>query len=230
LIFENIICGTFVKRYNRFLVDVLLDDGQQVTAHCPNTGSMGGILIPGAPVVLTPSKNPASKLKYVWQMVQVDHVWVGVNTQNPNSIVNEALEKGLIDPLRAYPEVRKEVKIGADSRIDFCLKGEAGLFYLEVKNVHLCRSPGICEFPDSVTTRGLKHLHHLIEFQEMGIPCGILFLCQRNDVLAFRAAMDIDPAFAEGLKACQKAGVSVMAYNCHLSPQAIEWGERMRVQ
>lgn len=217
----NALTGTFVKRYNRFLVDIRTTTGEIITAHCPNTGAMRGLLVPDAPVIYTPNLSPSAKLGYTWQMVYVDNTWVGINTHNPNPLVMEALTELTIPELSGYSEARREVTIDATTRLDFALKGPQGLCYVEVKNMHLMRKPGHCEFPDSVTTRGAKHLAELAKLAQAGARCVVLMVGQRADVATFGIAGDIDATFHAAALRAQDAGVEFYAYSCTLTPSSI---------
>ena len=172
--------GKLIRRYQRFLADVELADGTVVTAHCPNTGSMRGCNLPGSPVFLSSSSNPARKYHYTWELVQADGCWVGLNTLLPNRLVREGIENGVIGELAGYPLIRPEVKYGENSRIDLLLEGPAGRCYVEVKNVTMVAG-GIALFPDAVTERGQKHLRELMEVVRNGERGVIFFVVQRAD-------------------------------------------------
>ncbi len=160
-----LVTGQLIKRYKRFLADVTLDDGgAEVTAHCANSGSMMGLKEPGIKVWLTPNDDPKRKLKYSWEMLEIDGAMVGINTSRPNGLVEEAIEAGRIPELVGYEKLRREVKYGKNSRIDILLEGEGDTrTYVEVKNVTLAREDGVAEFPDAVTARGAKHLDELAD-------------------------------------------------------------------
>jgi sugar fermentation stimulation protein A len=220
-----LIPGKLIKRYKRFMTDVELVGGEVVVAHCANSGSMLSLLEPGAPVWLSPANDPKRKLKYTWELIQIGEALVGVNTQNPNRLVAEAIEAGHIPELTGYATLRREVKYGENSRIDILLEDDGKPpCYVEVKNTTMRRdlSPGSpAEFPDAVTTRGAKHLSELSAMVRQGHRAVMFYLVQRDDAQSFTVAADIDPAYAEGLKAAMKAGVEVLAYTCNITPQEI---------
>src|ERR1700680_2795175 len=190
--------ATLVRRYKRFLADVVLPSGETVTAHCANPGSMIGLAAPGAPVWLSRSDNPKRKLTHSWELVEVDlgsgTELVGINTTNPNALAAEAIAAGLVPALAGYGRVRPRVKYGKNSRVDFLLE-EPGRppCYLEIKNVHLMRQKGLAEFPDAVTKRGAKHLEELAGMTAVGARAVMLFLVQIASAERFAIARDIDP-------------------------------------
>lgn len=218
--------GRLIKRYKRFLADVILDTSETVTATCPNTGSMLGLTTPGSTVWLSRSASPTRKYAHTWEMVEADlgqgPKLVGINTSHPNRLVSEAIEARLIPELSGYASLRREVKYGLASRIDILLSDEArGLAYVEVKNVHLMREPGRAEFPDSVTERGTKHLGELVSMVAEGHRAVMLYLVQRADATHLSVAGDIDPAYAKALAHARSRGVAALAYRCCLSPDEI---------
>ncbi len=218
--------GRLVKRYKRFLADVLLDSGEAVTATCPNTGSMMGLATPGAVVWLSESASPTRKYPHTWEMVEADlgqgPVLVGINTNHPNRLVSEAIAAGHITEVAGYANLRREVKYGVSSRIDILLEDPAkGLAYVEIKNVHLSRRTGLAEFPDSVTERGAKHLAELSAMVAAGHRAVMLYLIQRADAAHFALAGDIDPRYAEAFARAREAGVEAIAYACRLTPEEI---------
>ena len=218
--------GRLVKRYKRFLADAVLDDGTEITATCPNTGSMVGLCEPGLPIWLSRSDSPTRKFAYTWELVEwgggKKKSFVGINTGHPNSIVAEAIETGHIPPLSGYATLRREVKYGQSSRIDLLLEDPAkGLAYVEVKNVHLLRETGLAEFPDSKTERGVKHLAELTAMVAAGHRAVMVYLIQRGDAHRFRPAADIDPKYAAALVAARAAGVEAYAVTCRISPDGI---------
>lgn len=218
--------GRLVKRYKRFLADVILDGGETITAHCANPGSMLGLAEPGMTVWLSRSDNPKRKLKYSWELVEVDlgqgPALVGINTAHPNKLVEEAILAGRITELSGYDGLRREVKYGRNSRIDILLE-HAGRppCYVEVKNVHLMREAGLAEFPDSVTARGAKHLVELADMAAAGARAAMVFLVQRADADRFGLARDIDPAYGSAFDAARAANVEALCYGCDMGTDAI---------
>ena len=210
-----------IRRYKRFLADVELDGGETVTATCPNTGSMKGLTAPGSTVWLSTSDSKTRKYRHTWEMLEIDFggraVKVGINTGHPNRIVSEAIRAGEVAELAGYGNLRNEVKYGINSRIDILLE-DAGrpTCYVEVKNVHLSRDPGLAEFPDSVTARGAKHLDELARMVAEGHRAVMFYLVQRNDCSRFSFARDIDPAYHAAFTRAAAAGVEAIAYDCQL--------------
>ncbi|MGR3569907.1 MAG: DNA/RNA nuclease SfsA [Pseudooceanicola nanhaiensis] len=216
-----------IRRYKRFLADVRLEDGTEVTVHCANPGSMLGLAEPGMLVWVEPNDDPRKKLKYGWRLVDhEDGHFTGVDTSVPNRVLREALVARAVPALAAYDVVRPEVKYGTGSRVDFLLQG-AGLpdAYVEVKAVTLSRRAGLAEFPDSVTARGLRHLHELAAMARAGHRAVLLFVVQRTDCAQVRLAADMDPAYAAGMETALAAGVEVMALGCRISPEGITVGD-----
>ena len=218
--------GKLIQRYKRFLADVTLDSGELVTAACSNTGSMLGLAEPGMPVWLSESDSPTRKYRHTWELVEADMgkgpVLVGINTAHPNRIVEEAVLGQRIPELAGYAIHRREVKYGRSSRIDILLEDpEKGQCYVEIKNVHLSRSAGLAEFPDSVTERGVKHLDELADMVREGHRAVMVYLIQREDARRFSFAKDIDPEYATAFRKAKSAGVEAIAYRCWLSPEEI---------
>ena len=220
--------GRLLKRYKRFLADVELDTGETVTAHCANPGSMLGLADPGTTVWLSRSDNPKRKLKYSWELLEVDlgpgPALVGINTAHPNGIVADAIAANRVAELAGYASSRREVKYGRNSRIDILLEDDRKPpCYVEVKNVHLMREVGLAEFPDSVTARGAKHLDEMTDMVRNGARAVTMYLIQRDDAERFRLAGDIDPHYVERFRVARAAGVEALAYRCRLDPvQGIE--------
>lgn len=215
--------GTLVRRYKRFLADVILDDGRAVTAHCANPGAMTGLKAEGLRVWLEPNDDPRKKLKFGWRLAELpDGQFAGIDTSLPNRIVKEALAGNDIAPLSAWRHIKPEVKYGQNSRVDFLLGGE-GLpdHYVEVKNVHLCRVSGLAEFPDSRTERGTKHLRDLADMCRAGAKATMLYLVQRTDCRRMTIASDIDPDYATAFKVAASEGVDVLVYDTHISAEGI---------
>jgi sugar fermentation stimulation protein A len=222
-----LIPATLVRRYKRFLADVVLPSGEIVTAHVANPGAMLGLVTPGVRVWLSKSDKADRKLPHSWELVEVDlgagAEFVGVNTGHPNLIVAEALAEGRIPELSGYASLRREVKYGANSRIDFLLEGGGQRpCHVEVKNVHLMRRPGLAEFPDSVTARGTKHLDELAAVVAEGGRAVVLFLIQIGSANRFSIARDIDPVFAATLSRVCASGVQAIALRCRLALESIE--------
>ena len=203
--FENkLISGHFIKRYKRFFVDVKIKD-KLITAHCPNTGSMLGLLKKGNKVWLNKSNNPKRKLKYTLQIIEDKKIKVGVNTHLTNKIVLHALKNNLVKEFDKKIQIKPEIKFGSNTRFDFLITKKNFKAFIEVKNVTLSRINGLAEFPDAVTTRGLKHINELINASKMGYKIFILYLIQRNDCESFKIAEDIDPEYSNSLtKAIKK--------------------------
>ncbi len=213
--FQNpLIPATLIKRYKRFLADVRLEDGLEITVHCPNPGSMMGLKEPGSPIWLSDSKNPKRKLQYTLEVMRADGALVGINTNIPNKLAEEAILVGTISELSGYPVLRREVKYGENSRIDILLEGGEVPAYVEIKNVHLMRTPGLAEFPDSVTMRGARHLAELTTMVEAGARAVMLYIVQRADCDVLAMAADIDPAYDQALKRALAHGVEVLVYRC----------------
>jgi sugar fermentation stimulation protein A len=226
--------GRLLKRYKRFLADVVLDSGETVTATCANTGSMLGLAEPGSAVWLSESDSPTRKYRHTWELVEADlgkgPQLVGINTGHPNRIVSEAIGAGQIKELSGYAVLRREVKYGLSSRIDILLEdAKRGLAYVEVKNVHLSRKAGLAEFPDSVTERGVKHLKELAEMVRQGHRGVMVFLIQRSDARSFDLAADIDRAYAATFAEARAAGVEALAYRCALTPEEIRLDEAVPI-
>lgn len=210
--------GILLQRYKRFLADIAWPDGQVMTVHCPNPGAMTGCAEPGWAAALSYDPNPRRKLPYTLEMVFNGDSWIGVNTQRANQIVAEALESSRIPELNGYTILRREVRYGTKSRVDFLLsEPNRPDCYLEVKSVTWVEQ-GINRFPDAVTQRGLRHLHELMAMKAQGQRAVLLFVVQRNDGKGFEAAADVDPAYARALTQAQAAGVEVLVYQADLAP------------
>ncbi|QPM91796.1 DNA/RNA nuclease SfsA [Pseudooceanicola algae] len=215
--------ATLLRRYKRFLADIRLEDGTEVVAHCANPGSMLGLREPGCRIWVEPNDDPKKKLKYGWRLVEHgDGHFTGVDTSVPNRALKEALMAGQVPGLTGYDQVLPEQKYGTASRVDFLLRG-AGRpdAYVEVKSMTLSRQPGLAEFPDSVTARGLKHLEELAQVAQQGHRAVMLFLVQRTDARATAIAADIDPGYAEGYARALAAGVEALAFGCNIAPEEI---------
>jgi sugar fermentation stimulation protein A len=222
-----LIPATLVKRYKRFLADVVLPSGETLTVHCANPGSMIGLNVPGAPVWLSRSANPNRKLAHSWELIEVDFgggaELVGINTSHPNALAAEAIAAGRIAELTGYATARREVKYGKASRVDFLLEAPGRPpCYVEIKNVHMMRRPGLAEFPDSVTKRGAKHLAELSDMVAAGARAVMLYLVQIGSAERFALARDIDPGYGAAFDAARAAGVEAIAYRCGITCGGIE--------
>lgn len=219
-----LIFGTLIKRYKRFLADVELDDGNVITAHCPNTGRMTTCAEPGWRVALSDSRNPKRKHRYTWELVHNGQCWICVNTGRANDMAFEAVSNGVIRELAGYDEVLREQKFG-NSRFDLLLRDGEQLCYVEVKNVTLLAADGCYAFPDAVTERGQKHLLELIDVVKAGHRAAMLYVIPRSDGTTFRAAHEIDPVYAEALEMARAAGVEIHAWRAEISPDEIRLAE-----
>lgn len=217
---DKLIHGTLIKRYKRFLADVSLDDGTEVVAHCTNSGSMKSCLENGAEVYLTAVNDPKRKTKFTWEMIKINGDWVGINTGNPNKIAFEAISAGTIPGLTGYTNVKREVKF-EDSRFDVFAENENEQCFIEVKNVSL-KEGKYALFPDSVTTRGQKHLKTLMKVKSRGIRAVMLYIIQRSDVEIFSPAAEIDSEYARILKEALQAGVEIIPMQVKVTPDSIE--------
>lgn len=226
---SRLIRGTLVQRYKRFLADVRLPDGEIVTAHCTNTGSMLGCKEPGSAVYLSLSPNKGRKLAYTWEMIQIKRTWIGINTLLPNRLVAEAIEAGAIAELGGYEVIRREVKVSAHSRLDLCLEGNNGCCYVEVKNVTASFN-GAAAFPDAVSERATKHLKELMRLKRKGHRAAIVFVIQRGDCDHFRPADEIDPEYGRWLRRAVKAGVEALPYLAKVTPKGIILTEKIETK
>ncbi len=218
---DPLVRGTLLRRYKRFLADVRLEDGREITAHVANPGGMIGLKDPGIEVWLSPARNPSRKLRWSWELARIDGGLVGVNTAWPNQIVAEAVEAGAVPELADYDGLRREVKYGKNSRIDLLLEApNRPLCYVEIKNVHLKRDHG-AEFPDAVTARGTKHLGELAAMVADGQRAVMFYLVQREDCADFRIAGDIDPTYDAAFGAALDKGVEALCYACRLTTDGI---------
>jgi sugar fermentation stimulation protein A len=222
---QPLIEGRLIQRYKRFFADVRLPNGEVVVAHCANSGSMLSVKDPGARVWLSPAANPARKLRYTWELVEVNGHLVGINTSLPNRIVAEAIQAGQISELAGYATLARERKYGRNSRIDILLEDpQRPPCYVEVKNVTLRRGHEPhrpAEFPDAVTARGAKHLKELTDIVTGGGRAMMVYLVQRSDCRRFTIAADIDPGYAQALDQALAAGVEAVCYGCAVGPDAI---------
>ncbi len=228
--FENkLISGLLIKRYKRFFVDIKIDS-QVITAHCPNTGSMSGLLKEGNKVWISKSNNPNRKLKYTLEIIEVNNSKVGVNTHSTNKIVFQALKNNLIKEFKKPLEIKTEIKFGENTRFDFLIISEDSKAFVEVKNVTLSRKKKLAEFPDAVTSRGLKHIHELIKASKKKYKIFILFIVQRDDCDFFSIAKDIDVDYAKALTKAVKNKLNILCYDCKFSTKGIKLNKKLKVK
>ena len=218
---QSLLQGSLIKRYKRFFIDIKYKN-RTITAHCPNSGSMMNLLSEGNKVYFSTSSNPKRKLKYTVELIEVKKHLVGVNTQLSNKIVLEALKNKKIKKLNMYNEIKTEVKFSDKTRFDFLISNNKKKCFLEVKNVTLSRESNLAEFPDSITSRGTKHLNELIKAKKMGFESYILYLIQREDCGSFKIAKDIDEEYKITLAKAIKNKVNILCYNCKLSKEEIK--------
>jgi sugar fermentation stimulation protein A len=221
-----LIPATLVRRYKRFLADVVLNSGETITVHVANPGAMTGLSTPGARIFVSKSDNARRKLSHSWELVEADlgsgPELVGVNTSYPNALVLEAITAKRIPELDGYSVVRREVRYGRNCRIDFLLESaHRPPCYLEVKNVHLMRQSRLAEFPDAVTARGAKHLDELVATAALGARAVMLFVIQIGSAERFTVARDVDPRYGQALDRARQSGVEALAWRCAVSRQGI---------
>ena len=228
--FENkLIPGLFIKRYKRFFVDIKLNS-QVITVHCPNTGSMYGLLKRGNKVWVSKSNNPNRKLKYTLEIIEDQKVKVGINTHSTNKIVHHALKNNLIKELKNSKEIKPETKFGKNTRFDFLIINKDFKAFVEVKNVTLSRNKKKAEFLDAVTSRGLKHINELINAKKKGYKIFILYLVQREDCNSFSIAKDIDADYAKALAKAVKNNLNLLCYDCKFSSKGIKLNKKIKIK
>ncbi len=214
--------GRLVRRYKRFLADVAFPDGRVEVVHCPNPGAMLGLDAAGARAFVSVSDSRTRKLPMTLEILEADGTFVGINTNRPNGLFSAAILAGTVPELAGYDRLRREVPYGRASRVDIVLESpDRPPAYVEIKNVHLMRRPGLAEFPDCVTARGARHLVELAEVVASGGRAVMAFVVQRGDCDRVAIAADLDPAYARGFAAARKAGVEVIAYACRVTPDGI---------
>ena len=217
---ERLLQGILIKRYKRFFVDIKYKN-KIITSHCPNSGSMMGLLNKGNKVWFSRSNNPSRKLKYTLEIIEVSKTLVGINTQLTNKIVLESLNQKKIKSLIKFNNIKAEVKFSDKSRFDFLISSSKHKCFLEVKNVTLLREKKIAEFPDAITSRGTKHLEELCNAKKMGYQSYMLYLIQRDDCDSFKIAEDIDKKYKIAFSKALKSGVKILCYNCKLNNEEI---------
>ncbi len=213
---SELISGKLVRRYKRFLADILLNDGRVVTAHCTNSGTMKSCLEEGAAVYLSPANDPKRKTQFTWEMIFINNSWIGVNTLLPNKLIFDAIKKGAIHQLQGYPIIKREVKFD-DSRFDIYLENNSEQCYVEVKNVSM-KVGSNALFPDAVTARGRKHLDTLVKVKQAGMRAVMVYVIQRTDIDCFGIAADIDPNYYSAFQNALKHGVEVIPIQVKVSP------------
>jgi sugar fermentation stimulation protein A len=221
---SSLIKGKLIKRYKRFFTDIEVNN-KILIAHCPNTGSMMGLLDKGNDVWVTKHNDPKRKLKYTLEMIKVKKRIIGVNTHRANRIVEHGLNNKLIDDFKSIKNIKAEFKYSDDTRFDFLCDKKI----LEVKNVTLLRDNNIAEFPDAVTSRGSKHLKMLINSIKKGYKPYVLFLTQIQDINTFKIAKDIDANYYKDYIEAKKAGVNFIAYRCYLSSKEIKIEKKINI-
>ena len=227
---SNLVSGRLVKRYKRFFADVEMSNGRIVTAHCPNTGSMLGLANHGVKVWLEPNEDPQKKLKYSWKLVDHENGhFTGVDTSIANKIVYEALLQRKILEVLDYDIILREQKYGANSRVDFLLSNDPKTCYLEEKSVTLCRQEKIAEFPDTVTSRGAKHLKELSKTVSPNTRAIVLYLVQRSDCNYFKIADDLDQTYLNETILSKNSGVEFVSYRVNFLSNGIELGYKLEL-
>ncbi len=226
---QPLVEGTLLRRYKRFLADVRLDNGDEVTAHCANPGSMQGCSEPGSKVLLSVSSDPARRFRHELEIIYAGRTPIGVHTGRPNAIVAEAVSSGRVPELAGYATLRREVVYGRNSRVDLLLEGN-GLrpCYVEIKNVTLADGQ-VAMFPDAVTERGTRHMLELTDMVREGNRAMVIFLAQRPDVESFRPADHIDPEFGQVLRDAAARGVEALCYRAKVTRKGIELETRLTV-
>ena len=225
---KSLLKGKLIKRYKRFFVDVKLNN-ETVTAHCPNTGSMKGLLDVDNDVYLLKHDDPKRKLKYSLEIIKAHRNLVGVNTHMANKIVNHALKNNLIKELKDQDSIKAEVFFNKETRFDFLVEKKRKKSFIEVKNVTLFREKKTAEFPDAITTRGSKHLLTLIDAIKKGYKSYLIFLVQIQNMENFKIAKDIDEEYYKNYLIAKKAGVNFLAYRCSLSSKEIRIEKKLKI-
>ena len=228
--FKNkLISGLLIKRYKRFFVDIKIKN-QIITAHCPNTGSMSGLLEKNNKVWISKSTNPNRKLKYTLEIIENNKSKVGVNTHSANKIVHHALKNNLIEEFNEILEIKPETKFGSNTRFDFLVSSKKFKAFIEVKNVTLSRKKDIAEFPDAITARGLKHINELVKASKKNYKIFLLYLIQRDDCKSFTIAKDIDSSYASALTKAVKKKLNILCYDCKFSTKGIKLNNKINLK
>jgi len=225
---SKLISGLFIKRYKRFFVDVKIGS-KIVTAHCPNTGSMLGLLKKNNKVWLSKSDNPNRKLKFTLEIIENKNKKIGVNTHSANKIVLHAIKDKILKEFGEIVEIKTETKFNKNTRFDFLIKNKKNNIFVEVKNVTLSRKINVAEFPDAITERGSKHINGLIEATKKGYKSYILFVVQRNDCKYFKIASDIDVKYSKLIKEAVKKKINILCYDCKFSSKGIKLNKPLKI-
>jgi sugar fermentation stimulation protein A len=225
---KKLVHGRLIKRYKRFLADVSLDDGSEVTAHCTNSGTMKSCLEENAEVWLTPVDDPKRKTRFTWEMILIGGDWVGINTSNPNALAFEWVSEGIIPGLEGLDSLKREVT-WEDSRFDLYGEDSSGPCFIEVKNVTM-KVGDRALFPDAVTERGRKHLNTLIRVKKAGMRAVMLYVVQRLDVHLFSPARDIDPSYGLALDEAVRQGIEVIVVQARVTPERIAFHRTLPVE
>ena len=225
---KSLIKGKLIKRYKRFFTDVKIGK-EIVTAHCPNTGSMKGLLDEGNEVYLLPNNDPKRKLKYGLEIIKSRKNLVGVNTHMANRIVEHGLKNNLINELKNNDIIKPEVFFNKETRFDFLLEKKTQKTFVEVKNVTLFRNKDTAEFPDAPTARGTKHLLTLIDAIKKSYKTYLIFLVQIQNMKYFKIAKDIDEEYYNAFLKAKKAGVNFLAYRCDISSKKIVIDKKLKI-
>ena len=226
---ERLLQGSLVKRYKRFFVDIKYKN-KIITGHCPNSGSMMGLLNLGNKIWFSESDNLNRKLKYTLEIIEVEKKMVGINTLLTNKIVLEALNCKKINSLIKFNDIKTEVKFSNNTRFDFLLLNNKEKCFLEVKNVTLVRGKKMAEFPDAITSRGTKHLNELCNAKKKGYQSYILYLIQREDCDSFKIAKDIDKKYKIAFDKALKSGVKILCYDCKLNNEEIKLNNQINYE
>ena len=226
---ERLLQGALIKRYKRFFIDIKYKN-KIITAHCPNSGSMMGLLDRGNKAWFSLSNNPKRKLKYTLEMIEVKNKKVGINTLLTNKIVLEALKQKKINNLNKFNHIKAESKFSDGTRFDFLLSNDKEKCFLEVKNVTLLRENKIAEFPDAITSRGTKHLNELCNAKKKGYQSYILYLIQRENCDSFKIARDIDEEYKIAFSKALKSGVKILCYDCKLNSEEIKLNKQINYE
>ena len=225
---STLIKGKLIKRYKRFFTDIEVNN-KVVTAHCPNTGSMMGLLNKGNKIWFSVSNNPKRKLRYSLEIIRVEKSLVGINTLLANKLVFEALKSKKIKSLIRYDNIKAEVKFSNSTRFDFLISDTKEKCLLEVKNVTLLRNNNIAEFPDAITSRGTKHLIELINAKKRGFHSCIIYLIQRQDCKVFKIADDIDINYKIAFDKAIKGGVKILCYDCKINDEEVKLNNQIKL-